>query len=325
MTTTMTASQTAEPPASTTAAAPARRFHAEIGYAFAAAGAVLFSTKGIAIKLAYQEPIDATLLLTLRMLLALPIYWAIAVQAVGDHRRRAVALPPAGLALKAALIGALGYWLASYLDFAGLEYLSAQFERLILYTYPLFVVIFGALFFGAGLRPKAMAAIALSYVGLAAIFLEKVEQPGSAVWVGASLVFGSAIAFALYQLFAKTVIAELGPRLFTCIAMTGAAFAVFAQFLLTRPIGIVANVSPRLWEIALFLAIGATVLPSFFLNAALHRISAQANSTIATLSPVVTVVLAVAILGEHLTFPDVVGTALVLVGVGWFSLSERRG
>jgi drug/metabolite transporter (DMT)-like permease len=300
------------------------RFYIEAGYAFAAIGALLFSTKGIAIKLAYRQPIDATLLLTLRMALAVPIYAVIAAFAVAHVRRRGVALPSRTVVLQAALVGALGYWLASYLDFAGLQFISAQFERLILFTYPLFVVIFGALFFGLPMRLKAVAAIGLSYIGLAVIFLEKIEEPGSEVAMGAALVLGSALAFAMYQLIAKGVIAKLGPRLFTCIAMTGAGIAVFAQFLATRPIMEIAAVSPRVWEISLFLAVGATVLPSFFLNAALHRISAQANATIGTLSPVMTVVLS-GVRSRRAGDPHRYHRhAVVLAGVGWFTLAERR-
>jgi drug/metabolite transporter (DMT)-like permease len=136
-------------------------------------------------------------------------------------------------------------------------------------------------------------------------------------------VLAAAIAFAFYQLFAKGLIERVGPRLFTCIAMAGAAVGAFVQFFLMHPASTLI-VSSRVYLLSLFLAIGATVLPSFFLNAALHRISAQANATIGTLSPVATILLAVLILGEHLTLADTLGTALVLLGVGWFTLSERR-
>jgi drug/metabolite transporter (DMT)-like permease len=300
------------------------RFYVELGYVFAAIGAVLFSTKGIAIKLAYREPIDATLLLALRMALAVPVYAVIAWLTLRDNRRRARPLPSLALVGRAAFVGILGYWIASYFDFYGLEFISAQFERLILFTYPLFVVIFGALFFGQPMKLKAVAAIGLSYLGLAVIFLENIGEPGSHVAWGAFVVLISALAFAMYQLLAKKVITELGPQLFTCIAMSGAALAVFVQFLLTRPLAEVAAVSPRVWGIAGYLAIGATVLPSFFMSAALHRISAQANSTIGTLSPVVTIVLAVTVLGEPLTPSGVVGALLVLAGVAWFTLADRK-
>jgi drug/metabolite transporter (DMT)-like permease len=300
------------------------RFYAEIGYVFAAVGAVLFSTKGIAIKLAYREPIDATLLLALRMALSVPIYAFVAWLALSRDRQNGRSFPRGMQVIRAALVGILGYWVASYLDFYGLEFISAQFERLILFTYPLFVVIFGALFFGQPMRLKAVAAIGLSYLGLAVIFAENIGEPGSHIAYGAAGVLLSALAFAMYQLLAKKSISELGPQLFTCIAMTGAAIAVFAQFLVTRPVAEVMSVSTNVWGISLYLAIGATVLPSFFMSAALHRISAQANSTIGTLSPVVTIILAVLVLGEPLTLSGVVGAVLVLAGVAWFTLSDRR-
>ena len=172
--------------------------------------------------------------------------------------------------MRAVGVGLLGYWFARYTDFAGLEYISAQFERLILFTYPLFVVLFGAAFFGQPMRLRTVAAIAVSYIGLAVIFTDKLANMGSNAAIGAGFVLAAAIAFAFYQLLAKPVIAVMGPRLFTCIAMTGAAVSTFVQFLLTHPVGDLA-VSPRVLALALFLAIGATVVPTFFLNAALHR------------------------------------------------------
>jgi drug/metabolite transporter (DMT)-like permease len=121
---------------------------------------------------------------------------------------------------------------------------------------------------------------------------------------------------------ARGQIAITGPRLFTCIAMTGAAAGAFIQFFLThQPDALL--VSGRVFLLGIFLAIGATVLPSFFINAALHRIPAQANATIGTLSPVATILLAVLILGEALSVRDMIGTALVLAGVGWFAIAGR--
>ena len=296
--------------------------YVETGYVFAAVGALLFSTKAVVIKLAYAETIDAETLLALRMALALPFYVAIGGLSIRDRRRKNQPLPPLRQVLGAGAVGLLGYWFASYTDFLGLEYISAQFERLILFTYPLFVVIFGALFFRQPIRLRAVAAIGISYIGLAAIFGEKVTTFGSEVAIGAGFVLAAAVSFAFYQLFAKNLIAVIGPRLFTCIAMSGAAVGAFAQFFLTHPAGDLI-VTPTLYAYALFIAIGATVLPSFFLNAALHRISAQANATIGTLSPVMTIILAVLVLGEHLTLVDIAGTALVLAGVGWFTLADQ--
>ena len=294
-----------------------------IGYGLAALGAVLFSTKAIFIKLAYAEGINAETLLALRMLLSLPFYAAIGLLSVAERRRTGRELPGRGLVLRATFVGMLGYWFASYTDFLGLVYVSAQFERLILFTYPAFVVVFGALFFAQPIHVKALTGIAISYAGLALIFTADRSAPSDDLWKGAALVLSAAIAFALYQLMAKDLVGSIGPRLFTCIAMSGAAAAALFQFALTQPLGSMI-VAPKIFGYGVLLAIGATVLPSFLLNAALQRISAQANATIGTLSPVVTILLAVMILGEQFTLVDACGTALVIAGVGWFTLTERK-
>lgn len=294
-----------------------------IGYACAALGAALFSTKAIFIKLAYAEGINAEALLALRMALSLPFFAIIGLYAVRDHLRRGEPLPGMRLVVMTGAVGMLGYWFASYTDFLSLLYISAQFERLILFTYPGFVVLFGALFFGQPARLRSVLAFAVSYVGLAVIFVTERGQTGPGTAIGAGFVLCAAIAFALYQLFAKGLIGRVGPKLFTCIAMTAAAVPVLLQFVLTQPLGSIV-LTPKVFGYGLLLAIGATVLPAFLLNMALHRISAQANSTIATLSPVITIILAVLILGEHINGVEAFGAGLVLAGVGWFTLAERK-
>lgn len=294
-----------------------------IGFVFAAAGAILFSTKAIAIKLAYQESVDAETLLALRMLLSLPFYAAIGLHSLRDRLQTGRGLPTRRLVMLTLVVGLLGYWVSSYLDFLGLEYISAQVERLILFTYPLFVVIFGALLFGQRVSRRAVIAVGISYLGLIVIFGQNALTGGRAGVIGGLLVLAAAIVFAFYQLFAKNLIGVIGPRLFTCIAMSGAAAGALVQFFVTHPAGDL-MVSDRVWIISVYLAIGATVLPSFFNNAALHRISAQANATIGNLSPVATIILAWLILGEMLSPLAWVGTALVLAGVGWFTLAERK-
>jgi drug/metabolite transporter (DMT)-like permease len=311
----------AEPPA----AAPARSAQRSmlVGFLCAALGAALFSTKGIIIKFAYAEGLNAETLLALRMALSLPVYAGVGWLDVAERRRRAAALPDWRLVLQAGLVGILGYWFASYTDFLGLIYISAQFERLILFTYPAFVLIFGALFFGQPIRARAVVGIAISYAGLALIFTTNLSVLGTDVAKGASLVLLGALGFALYQLLAKALILRIGPRLFTCIAMTGAAFAALLQFALTQPLrSILVSHAALLYGV--LIAIVATVIPTFLLNFALQRISAQANATIGTVSPVVTIVLAVVLLGEDFTVIDACGTAMVLAGVAWFSLMERR-
>lgn len=303
-------------------ASPFSRIQA--GYALGATGAILLSTKGIAIKLAYAEGTDATTLLALRMMLALPVFVLAGVLALRERKKRGLDKLAAPLVLRAILIGLLGYWLATYLDFLGLEYISAQFERLILFTYPLFTVIFGVLFFSQRVRPRALFAFIFSYAGLGLIFASAPPGEISALLAGGGLVLASAVVFAMYQLLAKSLLDRIGPQLFTSIAMSAAGVAMIAQFLLTRDSATLSRLSSEAITYALFLALAATIIPAFLMNAALHRISAQANATIGTLSPIATILLAALVLDESLTGRDWIGAALIMAGVVWFTLMERK-
>jgi drug/metabolite transporter (DMT)-like permease len=294
-----------------------------IGYVFAILGAVSFSSKAIIIKLAYGEGVGVETLLALRMLFALPVYVAIGALSLRDRRRTGRGLPGTDLVVKAVLIGALGYWGASYLDFSSLDRLPAQFNVLILLTYPLFVVVFGALFFRLPVQSRAVAAFAISYMGIALIFFGKAGAMGGDIALGAGLALGAAILFALYMLFARSVIVSMGSRLFTCITMVAVSVMAIGQFLLVEPVSALA-VTPAALGYVLLLAVVATLLPTFLLNAALQRVSAQANATIGTLSPVATILMAVVILGEALSPRDMIGAVLVIGGVGWFTIGGRR-
>ena len=294
-----------------------------VGYALAAAGAILFSAKGVIIKFAYAEGVDTETLLALRMGISGPVYVAIGLLALARDGRPAAL--DARMFVGVLAVGLLGYWFASYTDFLGLAYISAPFERLILFTYPLFTVLLGAAFFGQPFRVKALLAFALSYAGLALVFAKDVKASGlDATQTGAALVLCSAVAFALYQLLAKPRIGKVGPKLFTCIAMSGAAMGAIVQFFLVRDLSVLGELTARAWVVALVLAFVGTLAPSFLLSAALHRITAQANAVIGTVSPVATLALAAILLAEPVTAIDLAGAALVLAGVGWFTLAERR-
>jgi drug/metabolite transporter (DMT)-like permease len=294
-----------------------------LGYIFAVVGALTFSSKAIFIKLAYAEGVGVEALLALRMLLSLPIYIVIGILSLRDRRKRGDGLPETRLFVQAVLIGALGYWVAMYLDFLGLELIPAQFNVLILMTYPLFVVIFGALIFRFPVQIRAVVAFAISYVGLAIVFSGKLGSANADMFLGAGFVLCSAICFALYMLFAREIIGRMGPRLFTCVTMIAVSVLAIAGFLVTEPISALA-ISPAGWGYAILLAIVATIIPTFVMNAALQHITAQANSTIGMLSPVATILMATVILGEVLGVRDMIGAVLVIGGVGWFTLGVRK-
>jgi len=294
-----------------------------IGYVFAILGIVTFSSKSIFIKLAYAEGIGAEALLALRMILALPFYLGIGALSLRDRRRAGTGLPSPVLFVKAVLIGVLGYWVASYLDFLSLQRITAQYNVLILLTYPLFVVLFGALFFRQPVQRRAVIAFALAYVGVAVIFTGKLATLGSDIITGTGLVLAASVAFAFYMLFARDVIGQMGPRLFTCVTMIAMSTAAIVQFLLVAPVSAL-HTTPTGYGTVLLLAIIATVLPTFLMNAALQRITAQANATVGMAAPVMTIVMAAVVLGETMTVRDMLGAALVIGSVGWFTIGGRR-
>ena len=293
------------------------------GYLFAAAGAALFSTKAIFIKLAYMEEANAALMLALRMATALPFFIGVGLYAVYQLRQAGKPLPGWSLTFRALLAGFVGYYISSLLDFEGLVYITAQLERLVLFTYPMFVMFLGWLFFGARLTWMSIVAAIITYVGLVVVFLTDLPEGGMATVIGTALVLGCALTFASYQLLAKNFITAMGSALFTSIALSGSGFACIIHYMVvSRSFDF--SSSPRFFWLAAGTGFFATVLPSFLVNAGLSRITPQSTSMIATISPLITIALAVWILGEPFTLVDAIGSAMVIAGVGFYALTDRK-
>ena len=309
-------------PADTTApATPVRNLYL-LGIIAALAGAAFFATKGIIIKLAMVEGVDAVTTLTWRMIVAVPIFAAVGI--LGYRRKRAA--QPAGapplltgtVILQTLAVGAMGYYLSSFLDFQALEYISAQLDRLILLTYPFFVVMFGWIFYRRAVTPMTVGAMLLSYLGIAVIFWRDFSFEGPDVVLGSLLVLAASIVYAGYQVLAKPLIDRMGAQLFTSIAMCGAGPISLLHFLLTHP---ASDLAVNGNAFLLMLAIGtiATVVPAYCISTAIGLVGPERTSVVGNISPVVTVGLAVTILGEAFTVWHAAGTVLVLLGVWLFS------
>jgi drug/metabolite transporter (DMT)-like permease len=297
-----------------------------LGIFFALLGAALFATKGIVIKLAMADGIDPLTTLTWRMIVSVPVFMAVGLLGYSRKRRVAgVGAPPTldrRTMFQALGVGVLGYYVASFLDFSALTYISAQLDRLILLTYPFFVVLFGVLLFARKVTALMLMSLLVSYGGILLIFARDFSIEGDNVLLGSALVFGSAVAYAGYQILAKPLIDKLGAQLFTSIAMSAAGPAVVAHFLLTHPLGALAINGEGLW---LMLAIGivSTVAPAYCISAGIGLIGPERTAIIGNVSPIVTVSLAVSVLGEAFTPWHAAGTAMVLAGVWLFSRKAR--
>lgn len=283
-------------------------------------GAIGFSAKPVLIKLAYANgaSIDAITLMTLRTLLALPIFLAVALWDRDASRCRHSAADWATLAV----LGVTGYYLASLLDFTGLEYISAGLERLILFLYPTFVVLLSALLYRRRIGRAQGAALLLSYAGILLVYGGDPLADSPDIALGALFVLASGIVFALYLTGSGHVIPRFGSRRFTAYSMSIASVATLAHFLAFHPVAQLL-VSADILGLALALAVFSTVLPTFLINAGIRRIGADHASIITSIGPVVTLALAYAVLDESLGLTQIAGATLVLLGVLLVGLSRR--
>jgi drug/metabolite transporter (DMT)-like permease len=294
-----------------------------IGYALAGLGAALFSSKAILVKIAYAEAPDAAMLLALRMLFSLPVFGVIGLVALLKRRTEARPMPDAKTSAAATILGFIGYYLSAILDFEALTYITAQLERLVLFSYPLFVMILGALFFGKPMTLSGTIGGIITYGGLALVFQRGLEMGGFDSAIGTMLVLAAALSFALYQLLAQGFIAKMGSMLFTSVAMAAASAASILHYWALKG-SLAFPVSAEFIGIAAVLAIFATVVPSFLVNAGLARIGPQATAMISTVSPLITIILAVEILREPFTLLDALGTVLVIAGIGYYTWTDMR-
>ena len=287
------------------------------GLLLAAGGAVAFSGKAIIVKLAYRHGVDAVTLIMLRMLFALPLFVALAWWA-GRGK------PPLTARDWRVVIGLgfCGYYLASFLDFAGLQYISASFERLILYLNPTLVLLLGALLFKRRFGSRELVALAVSYAGVAIVFGHEARLEGPNVMLGAALVFGSAISYAIYLVYSGEEVRRLGSLRLTGLATTVACLLCIGQYLVLRPWDSVLSVAPQVIWLSVVNATLCTFAPVIMVMMAIERIGATMAAQTGMIGPMSTILMGVLILGEPFTAWVAAGTMLVLMGV-WLLTRAR--
>jgi drug/metabolite transporter (DMT)-like permease len=288
------------------------------GLLLAAGGAIAFSGKAIIVKLAYRHGVDAVTLIMYRMLFALPLFLLLAWWA--GRGRPALARRDWSVVVG---LGFSGYYLASFLDFLGLQYISASLERLILYLNPTLVLLLGAWLFRRRITRGQLGALALSYLGVGLVFGHELGFEGPQAALGAALVFASAISYAVYLLYSGEEVRRLGALRLTGLATTVACVLCIVQFLLLRPLA-AAAVAPEVIWLSVLNALLCTFAPVLMVMLAIERIGATLTAQTGMIGPLSTVVLGVWLLGEPMNAWIVAGTALVLVGIGVLARAQQR-
>jgi drug/metabolite transporter (DMT)-like permease len=287
------------------------------GLALAAIGAIFFSGKAIFAKLLYREGIDAVTLIALRMVLSMPVFALVAVWTMW----RSPKLSRRDL-MRVAVLGVIGYYGSSMLDFMGLHYISAGLERLILFLTPTFVLLLGVLVFGRKVTGPQWLSMAFAYGGIVLVFWHDVMVVGDAVMLGGGLVFGAAVLYAIYLLYSGELIQRVGTLRLVALAMSVSSIFSIGQYVVLRDPATLWQQSAAVWGLSAGNAALCTVLPVFMTMFGVARAGAGNAAQAGMIGPVSTLFLAFWILGEPISAPQMAGTVLVLIGI--FLLSRRR-
>ncbi len=280
-----------------------------IGLGLAILGAILFSAKAIVAKLLYANQLDAVTVLAFRMLFALPVFAAIAGWQSWKQ-------PPLGRSDWWRLIGLglVGYYLSSFLDFLGLQFISAGLERLILFLTPSFVLFIHVVWFKRQIRPIEYVSLVIAYAGIILVFMHDLSFHGQQVVLGASLVLGSALAYAAYLVQSGEMVGRIGSLRLVSYAMCISSLACVAQFFLLRPATLLIQAWPVI-SLSIMNAIACTVFPVFLTMFAIQKIGAPKASQAGMIGPVSTLVLGAAFLNEAVTMWQLAGASCVIFGM----------
>lgn len=297
----------------------------QLGSIFALIAAFLFSTKAIFIKQAYtlSPLVDGTVLMALRMGSALPFFLLICW--LNRHHNQNIQ-PKDWLLL--ILAGLIGYYFSSWLDFVGLMYISASLERIILFLYPTLTVIASSFIYKQRLKFKSIFAIALSYGGTVIVMLQEQSTVSHETnfWLGVSLVFAGAVCFASYLLLTPRLIQKFGSWNFSGLALSIACFGTLTHFIIAtpNPIGLLTQLPTSVIWYGIALGLLVTVLPTILIAQSISRLGAAQSAMISSIGPILTIILAVAFLGEHMNAIQWFGCFLNIIGVMMITLSKKK-
>lgn len=280
------------------------RTHFWLGILLVFLAAFCFATKGILIKLAYRYPIDTISLLTLRMLFALPFYVGIALLARQG--------PPLQLTTRQwailFLLGITGYYAASFFNFLGLVYITASLERILLFTYPTFVLLLNAVGFGRRVSRVQVLALGLTYAGILLAFVGNIGATVQKdVILGAFWVILSGLVYAVYLVGSDRMIARVGSQQFTCYAMIAATVPTVVHCTLQNGLSLT-NYPMPVYALGLGMGIFVTVVPTLMLAEGIKRVGSGNASIVGSVGPIFTIALSATVLNEMISREQIIGT-----------------
>ena len=283
-------------------------------------GAILFSTKAVIVKKAFADiKVDALSLLAVRMICAFPFYLLVAFYKTGRQENKKLTGKQWWFLI---LLGLMGYYISSFLDFVGLQYISAGLERLILFLYPTITVLITTFFFKQKISVIQKLALLVTYTGIAIAFFGelKIDTTNPNFYLGSLLIFLCAITYGFFIAGSGQLIPQIGAAKFTAYTMTVASLGVLTHFFINGNFTVIASGNTTFWLYGILLAVVATVIPTFLISAGLKKMGSNNVAIISSVGPVSTIIQAHFILGEKIFIAQITGTILVIAGVvmiGW--------
>ncbi|MDO5981139.1 DMT family transporter [Flavivirga spongiicola] len=283
-------------------------------------GIVLFSSKAVMVKLAYQYKVDTISILLIRMLFSFPFYIIIAYLYRKQNREIAIKNKDYAWVI---FFGFVGYYLASYFDFVGLTYIKASLERIILFLYPTIVLLLNRFFLKQPINKIQGGAIALTYLGIVIAFWDEVAISGNDTYIGGFFILLSAITYASYLVGSGWLIPKFGVMKFTAYAMIVSCICVFIHYSIISKVDLF-SFSWEVYFLGFLIAVFATVIPSFLVSASIKMISSSNFAIVAGIGPISTIILAAIFLNERLTFLQLFGALAVIIGILLVSLKKPK-
>ena len=281
------------------------------GILMAGVGSMLFSGKAILVKLAFGYGANAETLIALRMLMALPLFWSIYWW---EWRRKQMS-PLTWLDRgKLFSLGFLGYFLSSYLDFLGLQYISVGLERIVLYLTPTIVLVISYFILQKPISRMQWYALVVGYLGVTVVFIQDASSTGIHAWLGMLLVFGSACSYAMYMIGSGEMVRRIGSVRLVVYASSASALLSLAQSTIYDPSAIFNQVASIYW-LSLLNASLCTVIPMLLIMIAINRIGSPLVAQAGILGPVSTIFMGYLILSEPVTWTQIGGMTLVIAAM----------
>jgi len=286
--------------------------HYVYGLFMAGLGSVLFSGKAILVKLAFAYGANAETLIALRMLMALPLFWCI----YWWHARKQVMHPLTRLdQVKIFVLGFMGYFFSSYLDFLGLQYISVGLERIVLYLTPTIVLLISYFVLNKSISRLQWYALVVGYLGVIVVFIQDASSTGSMAMLGMLLVFASACSYAVYMIGSGEMVRRVGSVRLVVYASSASALLSVIQILIYDPVAVFVQVQQIYW-LSLLNASLCTVIPMLLIMIAINRIGSPLVAQAGILGPVSTLFMGWIVLSEPITWIQIGGMTLV-IGAMW--------